>query len=103
MQYLVVFTPNEKFATEGRPADFAATELEERAEVRVQYASEGARQVWALESTGRDEIIGGVILYEAESPAALQTLIDHFPLVKADYAKYEILSVAPHAAFKPQA
>ena len=102
MQYLVVFTPNEKFVIEGRPADFAAKEVEEQAEVRVQYTDGVARQVWALESTNRDQIHGGIILYEADSPTTLQALIDHFPLIKADYAKYEILPIAPHAAFKPQ-
>ena len=103
MQYLVVFTPNEKFATEGRPTDFATKELEEQAEVRVQYARGNARQVWALESASRDQIRGGVILYEAESLAVLQALIDHFPLVAANYAQYEILPIAPHAAFQPRA
>ena len=76
--------------------------MEEQAEVRVQYTGGSLRQVWALESPSRDQILGGVILYEAESPSALQGLIDHFPLVKADYAKYEIFPIAPHAAFKPQ-
>ena len=100
MQYLVVFTPNKKFATEGMPADFAEKELQEQAEVRVQYAGGGARQVWALKDG--DKILGGVILYEAESREHVQEMIDSFPLLKADYAEAQVHTLAPHAAFKPK-
>jgi len=95
MQYLVIFTPKEQFGTDGMPADFAETELKEQAQVRVLYAGGGARQVWALETKTR----GGLILFEAESPAHLQEMIDSFPLIKADYADYRVLPLAPHAAF----
>ncbi|MEH1900667.1 MAG: muconolactone Delta-isomerase family protein [Nostoc sp.] len=95
MQYLVIFTPNKKFETDGVPSDFAETELKEQAQVRVLYAGGGARQVWALDTKTR----GGVILFEAESPEHLQEMIDSFPLIKADYADYQILPLAPHAAF----
>ena len=98
MQYLVIFTPNKKFENEGMPSDFAEVELKEQAQVRVLYAGGGARQVWALETKSR----GGVILFEADSPSQLQEMIDSFPLVKAEYAEYQILPLAPHAAFKPK-
>ena len=100
MQYLVVFTPNKKFETEGMPADFPEKELQEQAEVRVQYAGGGARQVWALKD--EDKIIGGVILYEVESRKHLQEMIDSFPLLKADYAEPQVFALAPHAAFTPK-
>ena len=102
MQYLVVFRPIDKFQTEGRPADFQEKELEEQAQVRVLYAGGGARQVWALETEARDSILGGVILFEARTPESLREMIESFPLVKANYAGYEILPLSPHAAFKPK-
>ena len=99
MQYYVIFRPNKKFATEGTPADFAAVEQEERAQVRVLYEGGGARQVWALMEA--DKVLGGTILFEARSADHLQEMIDSFPLMKAGYAEAEILQLAPHAAFKP--
>ena len=101
MQFFVIFTPNKKFETEGMPADFADLELREQAQVRVLYAGGGARQVWALKSPD-GKILGGTILFEAESREHLQEMIDSFPLVQADYAGYQILTLAPHAAFMPK-
>ena len=100
MQFLAVFTPNKKFEAEGMPADFAEMELKEQAQVRVLYAAGGARQVWAL--VGEKKILGGAILFEAESPEHLREMIDSFPLVKADYAEAQVWPLAPHAAFKPK-
>ncbi len=96
MQFLVVFTPNKKFEAEGMPVDFMEVELQEQAQVRVLYSGGGLRQVWALDT----KTSGGVVLFEAESPEHLQEMIDSFPLVKIDYAKYQIFPLAPHAAFK---
>lgn len=45
MQYLVIFTPMKKFATEGMPSDFMEKEEQEQAQVRVLYAGGGLRQV----------------------------------------------------------
>ncbi len=98
MQFLVVFTPNPRFADEGMPADFADRELEEQAQVRVLYAGGGLRQVWALDTQTR----GGVVLFEAESPEHLRTMIDSFPLIKHHYAQPQIFPLAPHAAFQPK-
>ncbi len=97
MQYLVIFTPHEKFKTEGVPADFMERELQEEAQVRVLYAGNGLRQVWAKVP----ETLGAVTVFEAESPQHLQEMIDSFPLVKLDYCQYQITPLKPHAAFMP--
>ena len=96
MQFLVIFTPNKKFETEGMPSDFMEVEIQEQTQVRVLYAEGCLRQVWALDTKTR----GGIVLFEAESPEHLQEMIDSFPLIKIDYAEYQILPLAPHAAFK---
>ena len=95
MQYLVVFTPKEKFATEGKPADFMDLEMKEQAQVQVLYAEGGLRQVWALDTEHR----GGAVLFEADSTDHLQQMIDSFPMIKVDYADYQIWPLAPHPAF----
>lgn len=97
MQYLVIFTPKQKFQSEGMPADFPQRELEEQAQTRVLYAAGGLREVWAIQPKGH----GAVVLFEADSPAHLQELINTFPLIKIDYADYQILDLAPHPAFAP--
>ncbi len=35
MQYLVIFSPKQKFQTDGMPSDFMEMELKEQAQVRV--------------------------------------------------------------------
>ncbi len=97
MQYLVIFTPKQKFETEGIPSDFEQQELAEQAQVRVLYAEGGLRQVWAKVPKTH----GGIIVFEAESPNHLQTMIDSFPLVKHEYADFQIMPLQPHAAFMP--
>lgn len=97
MQYLVVFNSNAKFASEGRPSDFADRELEEQAQARELYASGALRQAWALDSPPR----GAVTLWEVESLEKLQSLVASFPLVQVDYAQFEIIPLGPHAAFSP--
>lgn len=97
MQYLVIFSPKQKFQTDGMPSDFMEMELKEQAQVRVLYAEGSLRQVWAQVPKTH----GGVILFEAESPQHLQEKIDSFPLVKADYADFQSVPLQPHAAFMP--
>lgn len=38
-------------------------------------------------------------VFEAESPAHLQEMIDSFPLIKVDYVDYQILPLAPYPTF----
>ncbi len=97
MQYLVIFTPNPKFETEGVPADFMERELQEEAQVRVLYAGGGLRQVWAKVP----EAPGAVIIFEAEGPDHLQEMINSFPFVKLDYCQYQITALKPYMAFMP--
>jgi len=97
MQYLVIFTPKERFATEGMPSDFMDKEKQEQAQVRELYASGGLRQVWAQVP----RTLGGVVLFEAESSHDLEKMINSFPLVKADYADPKIVPLQQHAAFMP--
>ena len=97
MQAIVIFSLKKKFETEGIPHDFMEKELKEQAQVRVLYAEGGLRQVWAKVP----RTLGGVILFEADSPKHLQQMIDGFPLVKAEYADYQITPLQPHAAFMP--
>jgi muconolactone delta-isomerase len=95
MQFFIVFTPKKKFATEGMPADFPDLELQEQAQVRTLYSEGGLRQVWALPPKGR----GGVVLFEAASAEHLEQIIQTFPLIKADYADYQVWGLAPYPAF----
>lgn len=96
MQYLVIFTPKQRFETEGAPADFPKVEQAEEEQAQDLYMGGGLRQVWALDTKTR----GAACLFEAESPAALQTMIDSFPLIKVDYADYQIHPLAPYPGFK---
>jgi len=97
MQFFVVFTPKKQFATEGVPADFPQLEVKEQAQTRVLYGDGSLRQVWALAPKGR----GGVVLFEADSPEHLEQIIHTFPLIKVDYADYQVWELAPYAAFVP--
>ncbi len=63
MQYLVILSPNKKFATTGMPPDVMDKEQQKQAQVRVLYANGGLRQVWAQVPRTH----GGVILFEADS------------------------------------
>ena len=95
MQYLVVFMPKEKFGTEGMPADFLELEMKEQAQAQLLYAEGGLRQLWALNTERK----GAAVLFEAASADHLQHMIDSFPLIKVDYADYQILPLAPYPAF----
>jgi len=95
MQFFAVFTPKKKFATEGMPADFPQLEMQEQAQVRTLYSEGNLRQVWALPPKGR----GGVVLFEADSAEHLERIIHTFPLIKADYADYQVWDLAPYPAF----
>lgn len=95
MQYLVIFAPKEKFETDGMPADFMDMEMKEQAQAQVLYAEGGLRQVWALNTKQK----GAAVLFEAASTDHLQQMIDSFPLIKVDYADYQILPLAPYPAF----
>lgn len=95
MQYLVIFTPKQKFETDGIPSDFQKQELEEQAQAQVLYAEGCLRQVWALDTKTR----GAAVIFESESPEHLQKAINSFPLIQVDYADYQILPLAPYPAF----
>lgn len=87
MQYMVIFTPAARFATEGLPPDFWDVELEEQAQAqaRVLYADGRLRQTWAL---GGPDQHGAVVLFEAEDREDLEAAIVTFPFVKLDYCQY---------------
>ena len=95
MQYFVVFTPKQKFAADGMPADFSQVESEEQAKARVLYGEGCLRQAWSLQPKGR----GAAVLFEAESTEHLERMIRTFPLIKADYADHQVWQLAPHPAF----
>ena len=95
MQYLVIFTPKQKFETEGLPADFPKLEQEEEQQAQVLYSKGGLRQVWALDTKSK----GAAVLFEADSTHQLQGMIDSFPLIKVDYADYKIWPLAPYPGF----
>ena len=95
MQYLVIFTPKQKFETAGMPSDFWKLEHEEQGQAQDFYAKGCLRQVWALDTKNK----GAVVLFEAESQNHLQKIIDRFPLVKVDYVDYQIFPLAPDSAF----
>ena len=63
MQSLVIFTPKQKFETEGIPSDFAEREAAEEAQAQVLYGQGGLRQVWALNIESK----GAAVLFEATS------------------------------------
>lgn len=98
MQYLAIFTPKQKYETEGMPNDFPQMEIEEQAQAQVLYGQGGLRQVWALNTKSK----GAAVLFEAESPTHLQEMIASFPLIKVDYADYQIWPLAPYPAFAKQ-
>ena len=56
----------------------------------------GLRQIWALDTKTR----GAACLFEAKNPEDLQKMIDTFPLIKVDYADYQIYPLAPYPGFK---
>lgn len=95
MQYIVIFTPKQKFEAEGMPPDFPKREQEEEEQAQVLYMEGGLRQVWALDTKTK----GAACLFEAASPTDLQKMIDSFPLIKVDYADYQIWPLAPYPAF----
>ena len=95
MQSLVIFTPKQKFQTEGMPSDFAEQEAAEEVQAQVLYGQGGLRQVWALNIKSK----GAAVLFEAASNDELKTMIDSFPLIKLDYADYQIWPLAPYPAF----
>lgn len=95
MQYLVIFTPKQKFEAAGMPSDFMRMKLEEQAQAQVLYAEGGLRQVWALDTKSK----GAAVLFEAGSSTHLQEMIDSFPLIKVDYADYQVFPLAPYPAF----
>lgn len=97
MQYLVVFSNKERFASEGMPTDFKEKMVEDQAQIKKLYAEGTVRQVWALARQDR----GGVVLFEANSAEHLQGLIDEVPFVQLDYNDYQILPLDPYPGFAP--
>ncbi len=98
MQFFVLFTPKQKFAAEGLPADFPEMELREQAQTHVLYGQGRIREVWTLEPKGR----GAAVLFEADSPGHLEQVIHTFPLIKVDCADYQVMQFAPYPAFTRQ-
>ena len=95
MQYLVVFTPKKRFEVVGVPDEFPKLLPLEEARAKELYAQGALRQSWVL---GKREK-GAACLFEAESPAHLQEIIDSFPLIQKSYSDYEIFPLAPDPVF----
>lgn len=95
MQYLVIFSPEQEYGSEGAPADFLEIELQEQAQTRVLYGDGSLRQVWALQPKGS----GAAVIFEANSPEHLESVIRSFPLIKVGYSGYQVFQLAPHPAF----
>ncbi|GAA6623598.1 muconolactone Delta-isomerase family protein [Scytonema sp. NUACC26] len=95
MQYLVIFTPKQKFGTSEMPSDFPQLLLEEEARAKDLYMEGLLRQSWVLGKRDR----GAAVLFEAESPKHIQEIIDSFPLIEADYSNTQIFPLAPDPAF----
>ncbi len=98
MQFFVLFMPKKEFATKGVPADFQEVELQEQEQTRALYGKGSLREVWAVEPKGQ----GAAVLFEADSPEHLEEIIHTFPLIKVDYADYQVSQLAPHPAFIKQ-
>ncbi len=95
MQFLVIFTPKLIFETNGVPSDFPKFLAAEDAQVKVLYGQGGVRQVWALNTKAK----GAALLFEVASAKELQSMIDSLPLVKVDYADYQIWPLAQYPGF----
>ena len=95
MQYLVIFTPKQKFGSDEMPSDFPQLLREEEARAKDLYMEGLLRQSWVLGK--RDH--GAAVLFEAESPEHLQEIINSFPLIKADYSNTQVFPLAPDPAF----
>ena len=95
MQYLVIFTPKIQFHIDGLPSDFLKLVSQEDAQVKVLYGQGGVRQVWELGTKSK----GAALLFEAASWNDLQTMIDTLPLIKVEYADYQIWPLAQYPGF----
>lgn len=95
MQYLVIFTPKVRFQNDGLPTDFLKLVAKEDAQVKVLYRQGGVRQVWELDTKSK----GAALLFEAASSKDLQGMIDTLPLIKAEYADYQIWPLAQYPGF----
>ena len=95
MQFFVVFNPKKDPIDGHLPADFPEVEKEEQAQTRVLYSQGTLRQVWGLAPKGS----GAAVLFEAENEHHLEQIINTFPLIKREYAHYEVFKLAPHPAF----
>ena len=91
----MTFTPKLRFQTDGLPSDFPKLVAKEDAQVKVLYGQGGVRQVWELDTKSK----GAVLLFEAASSKDLQTMIDSLPLVKVDYADYQVWPLAQYPGF----
>ena len=95
MQHLVIFALKEKFETDVMPNDFADMEMKEEAQAQILYAKVGICQIWALDRKQK----GTAVPFGAASINHLQRMINSFPLIKVNYADYQILPLAPYPAF----
>ena len=99
MQFLVIFTPKQKFETKSVPSDFTKFLAAEDAQVKLLYGQGGVRQVWALDTKSK----GAALLFEVASAKELQSMIDSLPLIKVDYADYQIWPLAQYPGFFKEA
>lgn len=95
MQFFVVFTPKKRFEVVGVPEDFPKLLPLEEARAKELYAQGSLRQSWVL---GKREK-GAACLFEVDSPAELQAILDSFPLIQKSYSDYEIFPLAPDPVF----
>lgn len=95
MEFLVISKPKAEFIAGEMPADFDDLELKESAHAKRLYVAGSLRQVWGLVSKGR----GAATIFEADSLERMQSIWNTFPLAEANYIDYQIMELAPYAAF----
>lgn len=100
MQYLVIFTTQRKFETEGMPADFKEEHVKELVQGQVLYAQGLLRQSWELDLEQLDsKQHGAACIFEADSTRHLQGMIDSFPNVQTNYVDYQVFPLKPDPAY----
>ena len=95
MQFLVIFTPPQRFADEGMPDDFGEIEATEEVHAQQLHGSGSLRQAWALDTATH----GAAVLFEAGSRDRLEEIIGTFPMVQRDYSEYRVLPLTPYPGF----
>jgi len=95
MQFLVIGKPQQAFLGSNPPPNLKEALEGELAKSREYYGAGQLRNIWLI--SGHK---GAVALFEAESPKAVQELVDEFPMVKKGYVKHEIFSLEPYVGFQ---